>query len=95
MNEYVLVKANKGSVNHLASVTNLENNKYYIGCGSFNSDRMKTVIVLPLKVEIKNVGCKKCKTKLDQLIKEQNEESKQIKTESELLKEWGTIIIKK
>jgi hypothetical protein len=67
-NEYVLVKANKGSATHLAKFTNLVNNKYHIGCGSFSTNRMKEVIVTPLEIKPENIGCKKCRIKLEQLI---------------------------
>jgi hypothetical protein len=68
LNNYVLVRANKGTAIHLAKLTNLVNNKYYVGCGSFNSNRMKTVMVTPLEVNLDNISCKKCKEKLNNII---------------------------
>jgi hypothetical protein len=68
LNNYVLVRANKGTAIHLAKLTNLVNNKYYVGCGSFNSNRMKTVMVTPLEVNLDNISCKKCKEKLKNII---------------------------
>lgn len=66
---YVLVKANKGSVTHLAKLTNLQS-KYYIGCGSFRVDRQKDCILPPLEVKPENIGCKKCRAKLEQILLE-------------------------
>jgi hypothetical protein len=68
LNNYVLVRANKGTAIHLAKLTNLVNNKYHVGCGSFNSNRMKTVMVTPLEVNLDNISCKKCKEKLKNII---------------------------